>query len=249
VKNRNTAIRDAVRNRQHPHQLGAVEQGRARDRRLPARQAPCEQDPEHDPKSFRGDGGDRRTGDPGVQYQHQQRRRRHIDEVDGDLHAQRQLGAGLSDQPAEHDVIGQCQWRGPDPDREVSPRRARDAFTAAHRAQQGASKRNLQKDERRTDQRRHDKTAYQGRAQFLGFAGAQRLRREGQRAHAQEGEQPEQAVENYRRNRHTAEQRRIAEPPDRDGGDDADQRRRQVRRHRRTGDGEDLRGRDLGGGS
>ena len=78
-----------------------------------------------------------------------------------------------------------------------------------------------------------------------GFAGAERLRGEGQRAHAQEAEQPEQAVEHHGRDRHAAEQRRIAQPPDRDGRDDADQRRRQVRHHRRTGDGKDLRGRDL----
>ena len=68
-----------------------------------------------------------------------------------------------------------------------------------------------------------DQTAYQQRAHFLRLAGAEGLRREGNRAHAQEGKQPEQAVENHRCDRHAAEQCRIAEPPDRDRRDDADQ--------------------------
>ena len=70
-------------------------------------------------------------------------------------------------------------------------------------------------------------------------AGAQRLRGERHRSHAQEGEQPEQAIEHQRRHGDAAEQMRLAEPPDRGGADDAEQRRGQVGEHRRAGDGED----------
>ena len=43
--------------------------------------------------------------------------------------------------------------------------------------------------------------------------GAERLRGEGHRAHAQEAEQPEQAVEQHGSHRDAAEQRRIASRP------------------------------------
>ena len=69
---------------------------------------------------------------------------RHVDEVDGDLHAERQCGAGLPDQPAEHDIIAERQRRRPDPDDEVGFGRARDALAAAHRAEQDGGQRHLQ---------------------------------------------------------------------------------------------------------
>src|SRR5258708_1977481 len=66
------------------------------------------------------------------------------------------------------------------------------------------------------------------------------------RAQGKEGNQPERAVEKARGNRHAAEQRRIAEPPDRKGRANPDQRGVQVRNHRRPGDGETLGGRTPG---
>ena len=81
--------------------------------------------------------------------------------------AERQPGARLSDQPAEHDIIGQRQRRRPDPDGEVGPRGAGDAFAAAHRAEQDRGERHLQHDQRRADQGGDDEAAHQDRAQFL----------------------------------------------------------------------------------
>ena len=125
----------------------------------------------------------------------------------------------------------------------------RDRFAAAHRAEQDRGQRYLQHDEDGADQDSHREPAQQLCAHLLTIAGAERLRGEGQRSHAQEGEQPEQAVEDDGGDRDASEQRGIAEPPDRHRRDDADQGRRQVRDHRRPCDGEDLRARDLRGGS
>ena len=83
-------------------------------------------------------------------------------------------------------------------------------------------------------------------ATYLRFAGAKGLRRKGDRAHAQESEQPEHAVEQHRGHRHAAEQCGIAETSDRGGRDDTDQRRGQVRDHRGACDGEHLCRRDPG---
>jgi hypothetical protein len=90
----------------------------------------------------------RRTGDSRIEDQHQQYGRRHVDDVDRNLHTQRQCRAGLPDQPAEHDIIGQHQRRGPDPDREIGLGGAGDALAAAHRAEQSGGQRYLQHDER-----------------------------------------------------------------------------------------------------
>jgi hypothetical protein len=86
-------------------------------------------------------------------------------------------------------------------------------------------------------------------AQLVRLARAERLRREGERAHAQKSEQPEQAVEQEGRHGDAAEQCGVAKAADHAGRDDADQRRRQVRDHRGSRDGEDPRGRDAGGGT
>ena len=87
-------------------------------------------------------------------------------EVDRDLHGKRKPGARLSDQPAEHDVVGERQRRRPDSDREVGLGGAGDAFAAAHRVQQNGGERNLQHNQADADQRRDDKTAHQQRAAF-----------------------------------------------------------------------------------
>ena len=70
---------------------------------FPMRQPARNQDAEQKPGRFRDHGRDRRTGNAKVEHQHQQHGRRHIDEVDGDLRAEREPGARLSDQPAEYD--------------------------------------------------------------------------------------------------------------------------------------------------
>ncbi len=158
---------------------------------------------------------------------------------------QRQVGARLPDQPAQDDVVGERQRRRPDPDHEIGPGRARDALAAAHQLECDCGERHLQRDQRGPDQAGDDEAAHQDRGVFLRLAGALRLRGEGQRAHAQEGEQPEQAIEDHRGHRDPAEQRGIVEAADRGGRDDADQRRGQIGDHRRSGDGEHLAGRDL----
>ena len=126
--------------------------------------------------------------------------------------------------------------------REIGLCGARDALAAAHRAEQDGGERDLQQDQRR---RRCSAATMKPRTRIarnsLRLARAERLRGEGDRAHAQEGEQPEHAIEDHRSHRDAAEQRGIAEPADRRGRDDADQRRRQVRDHRGTRDGEHLR--------
>jgi hypothetical protein len=176
-----------------------------------------------------------------VEHQHQQRGRRRIGQVDGDLGAERKPGARLPDQPPEHDIIAERQRRRPDPDHEIGFGGAGDAVAAAHGAEQHRDERDLQQDQRGADQCRDDKAADQDRAHFARLAGAERLRRERHRAHAQESEQPEQAVEQHGRHGHAAEQCGVAKPPDRRGRDEADQRRRQVRYHRGPRDGKHLR--------
>jgi hypothetical protein len=122
---------------------------------------PRDQSPGHEACRLRDNGGNRSTGKPGIEHQHQRHRRRDVDEVDRDLHAERQRGARLSDQPAEYDIIGQHQRRGPDPDCEVGFRRAGNPLAAAHRAEQSCCERNLQHDETCADQRRDDKPSHQ----------------------------------------------------------------------------------------
>jgi hypothetical protein len=96
----------------------------------------------------------------------------------------------------------------------------------------------LQHDQRGADQAGDDEAARQDRGRLTHLARSQRLRGEGERAHAQEAEQPEQAVEDDRRDRDAAEQRGIVEAADRRGRDHADQRRGQVGHHRWACDGE-----------
>ena len=210
------------------------------------RDGPRDHDAEHEPGRLRYHGRNCGAGDSRVHPMTSSDGRRHVDEVDGNLHREREPGARLSDQPAEHDEIGEHNRRRPDPDGEVGPCGAGDAFAAAHGVEQDQAERNLQDDQGEPDQRRDDEAAHQERADLLHLAGAERLRREGDRAHAQKGKQPEQAVENHRGDRDAAEQRGIAEPSDRDRRDDADQRRRQIRHHRRSRDGENPRARHPG---
>ena len=113
---RRGADHDVAVDREHAHQLGALEQRPLRDGELPLRQGPRDQDAEQEPDRFRGHRGDRRARDAGVEHQHQQHGRRRVDDVDRDLHGQRQPRARLSDQPAEHDIIDEHQRRGPDAD-------------------------------------------------------------------------------------------------------------------------------------
>jgi hypothetical protein len=213
--------------------------------KFPMGQPARDHDAKQKPGRFRDHGGDRRAGNAEIEHQHQERGRGRIDQVDGDLGAERQSGACLSDQPAQHDVIAERHRRRPDPDREVGFGGLCDALAAAHDAEQDGGERNLQQDQRSPDHRRNDEAPNQDHAQFRGLAGAERLRRERDRAHAQEREQPEHAVEQHRGDRHAAEQRGVTEPPDRHGRDDADQRRGQVRDHRRTRDGKHLCRRDF----
>jgi len=234
--------------RQHSKQLGPLEQRRARHVKRLVGEAARDQNAHHEPDRFRHHGGRRSTGDPPIKTKHQRQRQDHIDEIDGDLNGERKPRVGLPDQPAEHDVIGKGERRGPDSYPEIDPRGARHALAAAHGIEQDRSERRLQHDEGAADQRGDDETAHQQRANFLFVDGAERLRGEGDRAHAQKGKQPEQAVENHRCDRYTAEQRCVAEPPDRNRRYDADQWRRQVRDHRGSRDGENLCGRNPGGG-
>ncbi len=246
---RRGADHDVAIDAQHANELGSIEQGRARYAERFMHEASRDQNAEHKPDCLRNHGGSRGASDPGVEPKHQHDGRGHIGDVDRDLDRERKPRTGLSDQPAEHDIIGERQRRRPDPDREIGPGGAGDALAAAHGVQQYRSERHLQDDEAAPDQRGDGEPPHQQGADFLHLARADRLGGEGQRAHAQEGEQPEQAVEDDGRYRHPAEQRRVAEPPDRNRRDDADQRRRQVRDHRGTCDGKDLRGRDLGCGT
>ena len=155
---------------EHPHQLGAVEQRRTRHCQSSMRQAPGDQNTDHEARGLGEDGGNRCAGNAEVQHQHQHDRRGHVDDVDRNLHAECQGGTCLPDQPAEHDVICQRQRRRPDPDDEIGLRRARHAFAAAHRTEQDRCERNLQGDERRADQRRDDEAAHQDRPDFLALA-------------------------------------------------------------------------------
>ena len=110
---------------------------------------------------------------------------------------------------------------------------------AAQQAEDRRRERHLQRDEQQADDGGKEQGAREHGALLDRVAGAERLRRERHRAHAQEAEQPEEGVEHQRGHRDAAEEVRLAEPPDRRGADDAEQRRRQVGEHRRPGDGED----------
>jgi hypothetical protein len=57
------------------------------------RQSAGNQDPKQQSGRFRDYGSDRGTGNSKVERQHQQHGRGHIDEVDGDLDAEREPGA------------------------------------------------------------------------------------------------------------------------------------------------------------
>ena len=102
---------DVAVDREHAHQLGAVEQQRAGSRELPFRKVTRDQQAEQEACGLRDQRRDCSAGNSEVEHQHQHDGRRHVDEVDGDLHAERQFGAGLSDQPAEHDIVAERQWR------------------------------------------------------------------------------------------------------------------------------------------
>lgn len=103
----------------------------------------------------------------------------------------------------------------------------------------------MQCDQRSADQASDDEASHQDHGLLARLAGTERLRGEGERAHAQEAEQPEQAIENHGGHRDAAEQGGIVETADCGGRDHADQRRGQVRDHRGAGDGEHLAGADL----
>jgi hypothetical protein len=119
-------------------------------------------------------------------------------------------------------------------------RGARHTFAAAHHAEQSVRKRHLQDDQQRAGHAGKQQCTGQQHRKVVPLACALRLRGEGNGPHAQEAEQPEQAVEDHRGHRHATEQRSIAEPADRSRRHHAEQRRREVREHRRTGDGKDV---------
>ena len=239
---------DIAVDREHPQQLVALEQVGARKPRMARGQPLRDHAADGEARGFGNHGGDRSARNAEIGNQHQHDRRDHVDDVDRDLHAQRQRGAGLPDQPAQYHVIRKRQWGRPDTDDEVGLCSPRHALAAAHRAEQDRGKRHLQRNQRQADDPGHDQPTHQDRMQLPGFTGAERLCGERDRAHAQESKQPEQAVEDHGGHCNAAEQRRVAEPADRGGRDDADQWRRQVRDHRRSGDGEDLSGGDFRGG-
>ena len=129
-----------------------------------------DQQAEHEACGLRDQRRDCRAGNSEVEHQHQHGGRRHVDEVDGDLHAERQFGAGLPDQPSEHDIVAERQRRRPDPDDEVGFGRTGDALAATHGVEQKGGERNLQGNQRRANQRRDDQPAHQDRAQLRGLA-------------------------------------------------------------------------------
>ena len=209
-------------------------------REPPAQKPPGDRETEDEATGLRDDGRSGRARNAPVQREHQHHRQHHAHDIDGHLNGEGKYGARLSDQPAEDHVVGEHQRRGPDSNGEVGLRGARHAFAAAHHAEQNVRKRHLQDDEQRTGHAGKQESAQQQQRKFVPVAGALRLRGEGNGSHAQEAEQPEQAVEDHRGHRHAAEQRSIAEPADRRRGHHAEQRRGKVREHRGAGDGEDV---------
>ena len=114
---RRGADHDVAVDLEHAKQFVAVEQQRSPDRPMSTVEAAGDQEAKPEAGRFRDHRGYRRPGDPHAEPQHEQRGRARIDQVDRDLHGERQPGARLSDQPAEHDVIGERQRRRPDSDR------------------------------------------------------------------------------------------------------------------------------------
>ena len=127
-------------------------------------------DADHEPGCLGDHGGDGRAGDAEVQRQHQQQGRHHVEDIDRDLYGKRQRGAGLSDQPAQHDKISEHKRRRPYPDRNIGSCRPGNPLAAAHGAEQNRGQRDLQCDQPRAHQASYDQSAHQDRAHFVPLA-------------------------------------------------------------------------------
>ena len=158
---------------------------------------------------------ERRARDAEIEPQHQQRVTAMLIRLMTTCSASAIVGAREPDEPAEQHVVRERERRRPDAHIEIGLGRARHLRARAHqpvddRARAAPAAAISASADRGRDQQRAD----QRRALLRDVAGAERLRGERDRAHAQEREQPEQAVEHHRRHRDRAEQVRLAEPPD-----------------------------------
>jgi len=84
----------------HAHQLGAVEQRSAWDRRLSVAETAGDQDAEHEPGRFRGDGGNSSAGDAASSASTSKAVAAMLMTLIAICHAERKSCARLSDQPA-----------------------------------------------------------------------------------------------------------------------------------------------------
>ena len=235
---RRGADHDVAIDRQHAHQPGAVEQGRRRDAEAAAEDAPGDGQPGGETGDFRDHRGQGGAALAGVQPQHQDDHADHVDQVEADLNGHGGAHARQPDQPAQHHVIAEREGRRPDAHQEIAARGGGHFRAAAHGVEDEGGGRRLQRHDDEADTGGDQQRAQEHGALLERVARAQRLRGEGDRAHAQEGEQPEQAVEGDRRHGDAAQQRRVSQPADGGGRHHAEQRRRHIGQHRRPGDGE-----------
>ena len=222
---------------EQPPQPRGIEQQRGRPGE-DAAEPPHRDQARRQAESFGDDGAERRPANAEVEPQHEQRGEPHVDDVDGDLQRERDAGAGKADQPSDHHVAPERERGRPDAHEEIGLGRRRHRLAAAHQVVDDARERRLQHQQGDADRARDHESAHEHRALLLGVAGAERLRGERHRAHAQEAEDPEDEVEYQRRHGDGAEQVRLPEAADHRGADDAEQRRRQVGHHGGSRDGE-----------
>jgi hypothetical protein len=101
-------------------------------------------------------------------------------------------------------------------------------IAAADRAHREVDQRNLQGQHDRADREREQQRAHDVHAQAGLIVGAERLRDEPRRAHAQKAESPEHEVEEEPTERHAAEIRRAVQMPGDGGIDGAENRLGQI---------------------
>ena len=114
-------------------------------------------------------------------------------------------GASQADEPAQQRIVHQGRGRRPDADVVVAARQRLDSRAAFEQDEGDLADRPLQSDQAGADREQRSGRRVRGWRGSRCVAGAQRLRGEPGRAHAQKAESPEHEVEHQRAQRHRAD--------------------------------------------
>ena len=178
----------------------------------------------------------RNTVDLHAEHDDEQQVQNDVGQVDRQEYEQRHARVLQTQEPADHDVVGERARRAPYANRVVDLRRCLYIRVAADEHECQPAERDLQHEQQERDQQRDDERLAQRHADSVVVVGAIALRRNSRRSHAQEVHTGIEKAEDRGADGDSAEVCCVLEMSDDAGVDHAEQRHRNVGQDHRRGD-------------